>query len=201
VFFITLPILWILDVLVVLEVFQAALAERQGIASFSRKFVITAMGIGATVGVSTLFFDLQDQKPRYKILENFILADRVMELALLVFLLLLAGFLAYFPVLLHKNARVHAAVFTFYFLAKTVVLVFRGMLGVDVSNITNLAGRLITTVCLLCWIFLLSRAGEQRTVHSNWIAGAQNEEKLMAQLQAINATLMKTAKKGSMDGS
>lgn len=198
-FFAMLPILWVLYVLVLLELFQAALGERQGIATFGRKFVISAMGIGATIGVSTLFLNLQEQKPQYVILENFVLADRVVESALVIFLLLLTAFLAYFPVTLHRNAKIHAAVLSFYFLAKTAVLSFRSLFGVSVGVEANVAGRLITTACLLCWISLLTKAGEQRVVHSNWISGAENEEKLLAQLDAINATLLKTAKRGTID--
>ena len=200
IFFSTLPLLWILYVLVLLEVFQAALAEVPGVASFSRKFVISALGVGVTLAISTLFLNLQHKNPEYVLLENFVLADRVIELALLLFLLLLTAFLGYYPVAIHRNARIHTAIFSFYFFAKTAILLLRSTIGPSIANETNLAGRLLTTFCLLCWIFLLTKAGEHRVVRSNWIMAADQEGKMLAQLDAINATLLKTTKRHGVNG-
>ncbi len=194
IFFASQPILWILMFLVLLELFQQALDDKPGIASFSRKFVMGAMGIAAAISVCTLFFNLQDSTPRYIILESFLLVDRVVHLALLLFLLLLIAFLGYFPVLLHRNARVHVAVLSFYFLAKTVVLLFRTIAGVEVAYQANFAGRLIMIGCLATWCVLLSKAGEKRKVHSSWISNPDDQERLIAQLDMINATLIRTAK-------
>jgi hypothetical protein len=195
-FLATQPLLWILYVLVILELFQVVLAAHAGITSFSRKVVSWALAVAAAISLATLLFDLQDRNPgpQYVILSYFYLLDRVVHSTLLLFLVLLTGFLAYFPVPLHRNARVHAAIFSFYFLSKTAVLLARNLLGATIGDQANLWMRVVAIACLTGWAALFSEAGEMRLVRSNWASHPKDEEKLMAQLDAINRTLLGSAK-------
>lgn len=193
-YFFTQPLIWILYVLMVFELFQHVLRARPGIASFSKRFMGWALCAAGGVSGATLLLDLQGASPESVLLENFVVADRVIHSSLLVFLLLLTVFLSYFPVPLHRNAKIHAAVFSFYFFAKTVLLLFRNMFGAEIATQANLVLRLVSIICLLCWVSLLSKAGEQETVRSSWLSNPELEEKLTAQLDAINNTLLRSAK-------
>ena len=195
VFFVSQPILWVLMLLMVLELFQRSLADAKGIAAFGSKFVTVALGVATFISCCTLFLNLTDPSPRYVTLENFLLLDRVVHLTLLLFLMLLTAFLAYFPIALHRNARIHVTLFGFYFLAKTSILLFRTMLGVEVIQVTNMAGRVVMGICLFTWCVLLTRQGEDRKVHSNWLSSREDQDRLSAQLDSINATLMRAVKR------
>jgi hypothetical protein len=193
VFFATQPIVWILFVLVVLELFQLVLENHAGIASLGRKALTGSLVLSALISGSTLFFELQNTRPEAALLFNFFLLDRLVMSSLFVLLICLIAFLAYFPVPLVRNFRVHASVFSAYFAARTILMFVVTLFGLDTIAMLNLAGKLLAIICLLSWTFLLTPAGEiaqpvQRPT-------SDQEARLLAQLDAINETLLKSARK------
>jgi hypothetical protein len=62
------------------------------------------------------------------------------------------------------------------------------------STVINLVLQLLATVCLLAWAALLTPAGEQIQTATSRRRDPEAEEKLVAQLDAINRTLLASAK-------
>jgi len=52
----------------------------------------------------------------------------------------------------------------------------------------------MSSACTFAWFFLLSRNGEETHVKQAWI-GPRQEERILYQLDALNATLLKAGRK------
>jgi hypothetical protein len=187
-YFVSAPIIWVLFVLVVLEFFQLI----AGIASLGRKALSFALICSALVSVATLLVDLQHSPTESALLFNFMLLERLVSTSLLVLLLSLIVFTSYFPIPVARNLRVHACVFAVYFTVRTAMFFIRLIFGLDVVDTVNLAFRLLGIASVYAWIVLLSPSGELAPVRHTRTA---SEERLLAQLEAINESLMRSARK------
>jgi hypothetical protein len=191
-YFVSAPIIWVLFVLVVLEFFQLILKNHAGIASLGRKALSFALICSALVSVATLLVDLQHSPTESALLFNFMLLERLVSTSLLVLLLSLIVFTSYFPIPVARNLRVHACVFAVYFTVRTAMFFIRLIFGLDVVDTVNLAFRLLGIASVYAWIVLLSPSGELAPVRHTPTA---SEERLLAQLEAINESLMRSARK------
>lgn len=185
--------LWIFWTGVIRELVRAVLLGYKNIERKSRPFLKWAVPLAAIASAGTLLAGAR-QLTGELLLTYFFLADRFIQTTLLLLLILITGFLAVYPVKLHRNARVHAAVFSFYFFLKSAVLLFATRAGPTVQEALNSANRLGVLVCLLCWIVFLSRAGELKTVESSWLSDPLLRDRLLRQLEDLNSTLEKSAK-------
>lgn len=193
VYFATQPIVWLFYVLVVLELFQLVLRNHAGIASLGRRALTWSLAGSALVSGLTLLVDLQTGSSEHALLYNFMLLERLVMTSLLLLLLCLTVFLGIFPVPLTRNIRVHTAVFAVYFAVRTSLLWIRTIYGVEQAQILNLAGATLAIGCLLAWTTLLGSSGE--TVPVRVKLKSEAEERLLAQLDAINETLLRSARK------
>src|SRR3954470_24239444 len=143
VYFATQPIVWTLYVLMMLELFQLVLRNHPGIASLGRKALTISLTASAFVSGLTLLIDLQQPNAESAILFNFMLLERLVLTSLLVLVLCLTAFLAYFPVPLTHNARIHACVLAAYFAVKTSTLWIRTIYGLQPTPVLNIIIQLL----------------------------------------------------------
>jgi len=192
----TEPVVWILQVLVVLELYSLVLQDHQGIASLGRWAVLAGLTIAVVLSSITLPSELSHSAVKYVILRWCFLADRGVDASLVVFLLFITAFLAWFPVPLNRNVVLYSMVYALYFIAGTLAELASNLGGLATWNAVSLAGKGLDLVCLGLWIVFLNRAGEAKTVVFRQTWTAQHEELLMGQLAAINASLMRSAPVG-----
>jgi hypothetical protein len=86
-------------------------------------------------------------------------------------------------------------VFSIFFLAKTGIFLSLNLFGQEIIRPANTAVRIVSIFCLFAWAFLLTDATESRILRSSRRRGPDDERRLLAQLDAINATLLRTARK------
>ena len=189
----TEPVVWILQVLVVLELYSLVLQSHKGIASLGRWTVLAGLTIAVALSSITLPSELSHSAEKYVILRWFSLANRGVDASLVLFLLFITAFLAWFPVPLNRNVVLYSMAYAFYFIAGTMAELASNLGGLATWNAVSLAVSGVDLVCLALWIVFLNRAGEAQTVvfRQNWTS--QHEELLMRQLEAINASLMRSA--------
>lgn len=192
-YFGTQPLIWFFYVVVVLEIFQLVLRNHAGIASLGRKTLKWSLIASGLISGATLLFQLQNKSTESAVLFNFALLERLVMTSLLVLLLCLIAFLSYFPVPLTRNVRVHAMVFATYFAARTVLFWVRTWFGEQAGPALNMVGAALAVGCLFSWILLLSRAGEG--VAEQRRPATESEARLLAQLDALNDTLLGSSKK------
>jgi hypothetical protein len=159
----------------------------------SRKALTWALMISAVISFSTLLLDLQRRNTDSAMLFNFMLLERLIMTSLLVLVLCLIAFLSYFPVPLPQNGRVHACVFATFFAVRTALLFVRTWFGPDTVAVLNIVAYLVMIGCLIAWAWLLSPQGE--VVPHRTRPSTESEERLLAQLDALNETLLRSARK------
>ena len=189
----TQPISWILLVLSILEIFQLVLRAHVGIATLGRKILTGSLIASTVISCLTLFVDLQTVSGMTAVLDTFAMLERLVLTSVLLLVLCLTMMLAYFPVPITPNVRLHTCIFTAYFFVKTLLAWARTIWGVGVLKTTNPIAQITMALCLLAWALWMSRAGEVAT--SVRRPSSDEEARLLSQLDAINQTLLKSARK------
>jgi hypothetical protein len=195
VWMLTEPILWVFWVLVVLELYSLVLQNYKGIASLGRWVLLTGLGVAVAISFLTLQADLSNAKEQVPIIRLFLVVDRGVASSLVIFLLVISCFLAWYPVPLSRNVVVHCIVYAGYFLSLTLVVLLRNLMGNAVTQVVSILGSCVTLVCLVVWIGLLSREGESAKVRLRPRWAEEREEELVGHLAAINSTLLRAARK------
>ena len=191
----TEPILWVLYILVVLELFTIVLRDYPGIQTLSRRVLTAGLAISAAVALATLLPDLGNPAERYPILRSMYVAQRVVMSSLVVFFAILTAFLVWYPVPLSRNVVVYCAGFSLYFFSSTMGLFVRNIAGEAVTRITSTVLQGVGVACLIVWIALLNRQGETKRLSLRAHMPAPDEARLVGQLESINRGLLGSAKK------
>ncbi len=190
IFLATQPLIWLLYILVVLELYSVALRDRRGLASLSRWALSACMTLAVAVSALTLRADLSRPAGPYPVLVYYSVIERGLIFSLALFLLLIAAFMAWFPLAVTRNVRLHASVYAVYFLSSTMALFLRNVAGYSLSPGISLILLFVDAVCLILWLGGLSRRGEEQLVTGRrW--QQEDEQRLLRQLDALNAAASK----------
>jgi hypothetical protein len=175
--------------LIVVELYRVVLRDLPGIASISRRYITITVGI-AILG-SLLLLRLEETPANY-VSVSFVI-ERAIVFSLVIFILLVSAFLAYYPVPLNRNVVVYSIGYAVYFLTKATALFIR-TLGYHVTPQISFALLLVSSACLLFWTLGLTRSGEIRTVVIGHKWNREDEARLLSKLEAINANLVSVGK-------
>lgn len=156
----------------------------------ARRYVKVAFALGVILSLLILAWE----KTPKGFVGTALIVDRVVVVALVVLVLLITAFLVYYPIPLSKNTVVYSLGFAVYFLAKAGGRVVENVSGNWYGQV-NLLLVVVPTACLIYWILALNQKGEEKTVvvGHRWNPGS--EERLLAQLKEINASLLRAARK------
>jgi hypothetical protein len=196
---------WILSLCLVYGLLQAILAGLPGILRFSRKLlnvtfiavvVVTLLTMRIDVAVAgasgylTGFVD-----PVGKAVRIAFDLERVISTVALFVLLLILVFVLWFPVQMSRNLAIFSIGFVIYFAAKTGLMLTRGFWS---QQSLLLASNLIAftlTACYAYWTIFITREGESTSVRigHRWDTGQQ--QRLIGQLEAMNASLLRAARR------
>jgi hypothetical protein len=176
--------------LIVLELYSIVLRDLGGIASVSRRYIKIILGVAIASSALLLVFE---RTPRATV-ARFIVFERVTVSSLVIFVILISGFLLYYPIHLNRNVIVYSIGYAFYFLIKAAALFVD---NVDEHWVRQFDTLRIgaSTVCLLFWMFMLSRQGEKRTLRLGHHWKPEDEERVLSRLQDINASLLRAGRK------
>ena len=178
-------------VLIVLELYSMVFQDLSGIANLSHRYIKLALSVAILVSLLLLGME----KSHGGMVVHLLTFERAVVSSLVLFVLLITAFLVYYPVPLKRNVIVYSIGYAVYFLVKaSSIFIFN--LGYYHWN------RLISNIwlaaffgCLLFWLFALNRRGESKTVVIGHQWNPTDEERLLAQLKAINTSLLRAAQK------
>ena len=188
----TEPLLWVLHVLVVLELYSLVLQNYKGVASMGRWAVLAGLAIAIVLSSLTLPAELSHSAEHSPILRVVGVAVRAVDTSLVLFLLFITAFLVWFPIPLTRNVVLYSMVYAFYFTTGALAELARNLLGQSVWSGMNVAAACLQLLCFGIWTVFLNRAGESKTVVVRHALAPQHEEILVQQLAAINASLMRS---------
>jgi hypothetical protein len=181
-----------LYVLIVFELYSVLLRDLEGIARLARRYSVVALGISMVLSVLVVTSLPLPHNPLRKL---FYIEIPIIS-SLVLFMLLIAVFIAYYPVPLHRNALVYSIGYVVYFISKTALL-FIYNLHLEAS------GRTFSTIllyaglgCVVFWTIFLSRAGERRmlAVGGRW-SPPERQQQVLLRLRALNDSVLRARPK------
>jgi hypothetical protein len=176
--------------LIVIELYRVVLRDLPGIATISRRYITVTVAV-ATVG-SLLLLRLEEAPANY--VSVFFVIERAIVFSLVIFILLVSAFLAYYPIPLNRNVVIYSIGYAVYFLTKATALFVRTLGHYVLPQISTVL-LVVSSVCLLFWVLTLSRQGELRAVVIGHKWKREDEARLLSKLKAINASLVESGKK------
>lgn len=180
---------------VVLDTCQMTLDRYPSIAAAGRKAVQASFAAAVTFSVAAVALESSLPKGDFPILFYLLVALRSGMVTLAVATILIFAFLSWFPVRMSRNSVRFLTVFLFYLGSKAAFLFALNYLGYDLRQIVSLAILGLAVVCIALWIAGLRREGEYVSTVVRQALSPGREEVLVAQLDAINASLLRIAGK------
>jgi hypothetical protein len=188
------PALWVFEILMVRELYHLILSKYEGLLTLGRWAMYVSVSVAVLTSTLSLLPKIAPAMPQTSRIMGYVLAaERGVDLSLALFILLMLGFLTLYPVPLPRNVLVHAIVYSVFFLSNTLGVLLRVILGMRLKDEVNVFLMGISSVCTLAWFVLLNARGEEVRVNLPWISTEQ-EQHLLEQLDALNATILKASR-------
>jgi hypothetical protein len=175
----------ILLIFVVLELFDRALIQQPALARFGRRMLGYLFTLAVGIGLVNL---LLDAGAANSFLVRFLRLERTVDLVALILLIVMSGFLLWFPVRARRN--------TVYWFAGFMIYSFFRWTGLLLNNLwpqssQNFSVVMLTVglVCMAGWAILLKPEGEKETVVTGHSWNPAQAERLTVQLNTINSRL------------
>jgi len=193
--------LWVLSLWMVYALLRGVLAGLPGILNFSRKLLngtfVAALGFAfwsarAEYGVSKA---LSLPTPLGRVVGAVLVLDRAICTAALVALLAILCFILWFPVVMPKNLAVFSVGFAIYFSATAASLLTWSLSRNVNLHIVNNVVTLILSLCYVYWAIFITATGESVPVRMGHSWQLSEQQKLIGQLDAMNASLLRAARR------
>ena len=183
-----------LAVFVVLELYELALAQQPALARFGRRMLGYLFSIAVAFGLINLLleFGAADRK-RGAFLVSFLRIERSVDLVTFIVLILIAGFLLWFPVRARRNVAIWLGGFLLYSFSRWTGLLLTNRFP-QFTHELNVALQAASLACLVGWSLLLKRDGEKEIVVTAHTWDRAQAERLSVQLDAINSRLVRMAR-------
>jgi hypothetical protein len=196
---------WILSLCLVYGLLQAILAGLPGILHFSRKLLNVTFIAVVMVSLLTIKLDVavsgtsgylaEFVDPIGRAVRMAFDLERVISTVALLVLVLILIFVLWFPVQMARNLAIFSIGCVVYFAAKTGLLLTRGLWSEQTLFIVSNIIAFVLAGCYAYWAIFISREGEAARVRigHRWDAGEQ--QRLIGQLEAMNASLLRAARR------
>jgi len=175
-------------IFVILELYSVVLRNLAGIANLSRR----SIKIFLVVATLPSLLLLRIEKMPDKLTGYLFIFERPIMSSLLLFVVLIAAFLVYYPVPIGRNVVIYLTGYGAYFIAESASILFLNNLGRVYNRWLSDATMGISVICLLFWLFGLNAGGEEKSVVVGYRWNPADEQRLLRQLEAINASLLRS---------
>jgi hypothetical protein len=194
-FYYSEPLLLLAYILVVMELYRLVLERYKGLYTLGRWAMYGAVLVSGSISILTLLPKIAASTPEpSKRIYYEMGAERGIDLALVIFILLIVWFLSKYPVPLSRNVVTHTVIYSVFFLTNAMVILCRTLFGFHITITFNLITAAISAACSVAWWLMLSGKGEEVRPQGPQIR-PDNEERILQQLDLLNATLLKVSQK------
>lgn len=193
----TEPVFYLFHILLVAELCRLILVGHPGIYTLMKWAMIGGVTLAVAISVLSL---LPHLSPKTALTSKAAMTEfagqRGVDFGLGMFLLLMMAFMSRYPLRLGRNVLVHASIYTFFFFAQALGVFVHTIFGLARGEQLNLVMTIMSCGCLVAWLLLLSRRGEQvQAAFPTYSAG--REDQILEQLNALNASLTRAGKEVS----
>ena len=180
-------------VLMVMELYRLVLEKYKGLYSLGRWALYVSLAISVSISAISLLPRIKPSLAQPSKVMFYVLAtERGIDTALAIFIVLILCFFSLFPVKLSRNVRVHALVFSIFFLSHTFVALMRSLFGMHLVREVNIVLMGITAASMVAWLTLLRATGEE-TQSAPALYGTEEESRLLMHLDSLNAALLRAS--------
>lgn len=198
---------WVLSLFMVYGLLQAILASLPGILRLSKKLLnvtfvsvvivtlLTSRIDAAFSGPTGFLSGIVD--PVGRAVRVAFDLERIISTVALLVLLSILGFVLWFPVRMPRNLVILSIGLVIYFAANSALMLTRGLWSVETVSVVSNVIAFILSACYACWAIAITRDGETTPVRigHSWDSGQQ--ERLVGQLEAMNASLLRSARRSA----
>jgi hypothetical protein len=186
---------WLFYIGMVFELYRLILERHKGLYTLGRWAMYAGIVVSVTISALALLPRITPQMAQVsKFMGYAVAGERGVDFSLAIFLLLMMFLLTWYTVPLSRNVVSHAVIYTVFFLSSEMGLILKSVFGFRNIGMLNNGLMAMSAACTLAWFFLLSRNGEEARVKLPWIDPEQ-ERRILYQLDSLNATLLKAARK------
>ena len=180
-------------IFMVVELYKLVLEKYKGLYTLGRWALYVSLAISVSISAISLMPRIQPSLPQQsKIMFYMLATERGVHTGLAIFIVLILCFLSLFPVKLSRNVRVHALVFSIFFLSSTFMLLMRSLFGLHLADAVNTVLMGITAASVVAWLTLLRATGED-TQRAPALYGQEEESRLLMHLDSLNAALLRAS--------
>lgn len=191
----TEPMLWIFNIVVVLELYSLVLEKYKGLYTLGRWALYASMTLAVILSTLTLIPQLGTPAFRSsRVYLLYVVIERGVMCSLLIFLFLILLLMRKYPIRLNRNVVVHCIVYSIFFLTNTLALFLHSLFGVRISLQMNAVMTGVMALCVFLWLVLLNQRGETVLVSVSGLDAA-HEVAIVSRLNALNTTVLRAARK------
>jgi hypothetical protein len=193
------PIAWLLWVFVVFAMLGGIMNRHRGILRATRKafagcligaVVVALLSARAELALAAAGHGSQSSPSALAaaVSHGFVIERAVLTTSL-VLLGSMLSFLLWFPVHVTRNVAVLCAGLLVYFAADAGLMFARGVWALGSLRSVSVGLYLVQTLCLVVWLRFINAAGEKREVRPGHSWKPEQQDRMMQQLEALNAAL------------
>lgn len=196
---------WVLALCMVYALLQAILGELPGILRFSRKLLNITFIAAIALSLITSRIDeamatsngylATAASPIGRAVTIAFDLDRVISTVALLVLLVILAFVLWFPVQMPRNLVIFSIGLVVYFAANTALMLTRGLWSKQSLFLVSNVIAFVLSACYAYWTIFITREGEARSVRIGHRWQAREQERLVGQLEALNASLLRAARR------
>ena len=194
------PVIWVFMLWTVYALLDAVLANLPGVLRFSRKLLNGAFISAGILALLTAQREYSvsgaaayvDDPIAEAVAVGFVL-DRVLSTVALLVLVSILCFILWFPVEISRNLIIFSTGFLVYFASKTALELARSFSSREILQLTSNLIMFISAACFAYWAMFISREGEIVPVRIGHSWRTREQERLIGQLEAMNAALLRSA--------
>jgi hypothetical protein len=183
-----------LAVWVVLELYREALAGHPVFARFGRQSVLGLMVTAALLAAMGVLLDSRNPRGMALLVHRYLEIERTAGLMICAFLLLISGFLLWFPVKVKRNVVVYIVGFVCFYSFRSVGLLFVNLLPPPALRPVSVLLLGCSLACLLFWTVGLRKESEDVVTVTGSRSHSGALDRLSAQLDQINRALSRSAR-------
>ncbi len=193
--------LWVLSLTMVYAFLKGVLATLPGILRFSRRLLNLTFSLAIGIAVWSAFAEYSRSNavrfvtPLGRLVGHMLVLERAICSAALLAILAILCFVLWFPVQMPKNLAMFSIGFAVYFAATTASLLTWSLFSARRLDLIDDVIMLTLSLCYAYWTIFLTPEGESIPVRMGHRWQPEEQDRLIGQLDAMNASLLRSARR------
>ncbi len=189
------PVVWLMYILIVKELYSLIFKKYPGLALFGRWCVYAAVFLAALAFLSAAHITQDAVRGIQTRLVDVESTNRVVVFGAAVFVIFMLLVISRYPLTLHRNVLINSFFFSGILLWEAGTLLAEHLTELKQTMILDVVMLAADTLGFMAWFFLLSSQGEQQIVKVGTAISKSEEVHLLDQLERFNQVFLRFLRK------